>query len=765
MNKREKSLLNGTWHYHLPQDGDPMDASAVKPAEIQKWPAVELPVNWYNTEIGDHFGVVWFARLFDAEKTASFRRWFVRFRGVDYRCKVWLNGVLLGDHEGFFNAFEFPVEGLLKEKGNLLVVADDAPMEETEYAYLDSRTTVDYVDPMSPEYRPCWPVALKCVKGALSNFWHRPGWIGRYGYEGNTGGIWNDVEIYSTGPVKIENVRIDAYPVRDARKGYGLDGSALANFRLDVSLKGRETVPAQIEMKLAGENFSGKEISYTREVLLTPGSTSLHLTRTIDDPKLWWTWDHGDPNLYRMELSVHAGGKISDSVTDLFGIREVRRADNGWWFLNGKRIFLRGMRYLSSIWLGEGNPDLFRGDLQKMRELNINAVRTGSHVEKEDFYDLCDRMGMLCWQVLPFHWGNYTDDDDLIERAAPMMEDMVRELTNHASIGMWSTYKEPLVFPFKDRKAPNLYGRLCEVLKEAGQSVDPVHWIHKGDYREGVQNVTQAGWGKKFPDYRQRVRKDAPQMVEFGSMAVAPMDTVRKILKPEEQWPPQWDRWFYLNLDPYWIYMMDIDVARLRGIEDLVEATQDYEWRVVKESGEYLRQRKYDPTASMFLYFWNDPYPCLGGAGVLDYYRNKYKCYEAFVPMYQPFMVSVEWVKDPFVVGYVKYYSPGEIFKAHLWLTNDTDRDMKSVSVEWSVSEGKKTHAKGKLRPCDSPADSSLIAGDLECRLPGEASGDWRVDVRASEAGKEISRNFFLFSIGDRRYGFKSDSGPAAARA
>jgi len=759
MNEREKKLLNGTWSYHLPTDGDPMDASGVKPGDIKTWPTVELPVNWYNTEIGDHFGVVWFARLFDAEfdveKVDQSLRRFIRFRGVDYSCKVWLNGVYLGDHEGFFNAFEFPVKQLLKEKGNLLVVADDAPMEDTEYVYGASRATEDYQEPMSPEYMPCQPVALKCVKGAISNFWHRPGWKTRYGYEGNSGGIWNDVELYSTGVVKIENVKIDAYPVRDARKDYDFDGSALANFDLELSYTGDQTVTAQIEMTLSGENFKDEPISYRREIVLPPGHTSVHLTKTLDAPKLWWTWDHGEPNLYKMKLTISLDGTASDTVTDLFGVREFKRDDRGWWYLNGKRVFLRGMRYLSSIWLGEGNRDLFKEDLDKMRDLNINAVRIGSHVEKEQFYDLCDRMGILCWQVLPFHWGNYTDDDDLIERAAPMMEDMVRELTNHASIGIWSTYKEPLVFPFSDRKAPNLYGRLCEVLKEAGRSVDPVHWMHKGDYREGVQNVTQAGWGKKFPDYRERVRQDSPQMVEFGSMAVAPMETVNRILKPEEQWPPQWDRWFYLNLDPYWIYMMDIDLDKLGGIEELMEATQDFEWRVVKESGEYLRQRKYDPTASMFLYFWNDPYPCLGGAGVLDYYRNKYKCYDAFIPMYQPFMVSLEWIKDPFMVGYVKYYSPGDVFRANLWLTNDTDSDNRGVTVTWSIGDGTKTYGTGAIAPCDSPSDSSLIAGSMNFRLPEDAQGDWRVDVKAEGGGKELSTNFFVFSIGDRRYGFK----------
>jgi hypothetical protein len=145
----------------------------------------------------------------------------------------------------------------------------------------------------------------------------------------------------------------------------------------------------------------------------------------------------------------------------------------------------------------------------------------------------------------------------------------------------------------------------------------------------------------------------------------------------------------------------------------------------------------------------------LGGAGALDYYRNKYKCYDAFVQAYQPFMVSVEWIKDPFLVGYVKTYAPGEVFRAHLWLTNDTDQDMKGVAVEWSISDSAKVRGEGSLTACDSPADSSHIAGDMEFRLPQDATGDWRLEVRALSGGKELSTNFFVFSIGDRRGGFK----------
>ena len=71
----------------------------------------------------------------------------------------------------------------------------------------------------------------------------------------------------------------------------------------------------------------------------------------------------------------------------------------GQWYLNGRRIFLRGMRYISSQWMSEANERMWSDDLAKMREMEINAIRIGSHVEKDGFYTMCDELGFLVWQV------------------------------------------------------------------------------------------------------------------------------------------------------------------------------------------------------------------------------------------------------------------------------------------------------------------------------------------------------------------------------
>ena len=154
---------------------------------------------------------------------------------------------------------------------------------------------------------------------------------------------------------------------------------------------------------------------------------------------------------------------LQDEKLETFGIRELKVDNKGQWYLNGRRVFARGMRYLSSIWLGEGNETMFKEDLGKMLQLNINAIRIGSHVEKPLFYELCDEMGFLVWQVFPLHY-TYSDSDDVIERTSPMMAEMVRMLYNRPSIVIWSVFKEPKVYALEPKL--NNYGRLCQIMYE-----------------------------------------------------------------------------------------------------------------------------------------------------------------------------------------------------------------------------------------------------------------------------------------------------------
>jgi len=735
--------LNGAWRYRKdPQRTGEADRLFAPETGRGDWGQMSIPANWYKTEVGDYHGVIWFAREFDLPDTMKGRQLTLRFGAVDYIADVWLNGEYLGRHEGFFAPFDFTVTGVARPGANTLVVRVDSPKDETEYRRVPDPP--GFERPMSEAYKTRKPVALTTIKGSCIDFWHRPGWETQFGQDGNTGGIWQGVELVASGELRIDRCHITPKLVRRNGK---LDGTALLVVDAEVTNHADRTVKAKIGFSARGKTFeSREEIATGKQFVLAPGSNRVKLVHTVKEPVLWWCWDHGRPDLYEMAVTAKLGEEVQDEVAVTFGIRELVLDEKGHWYLNGKRVFARGMRYHSSIWLGEADERLFRDDLGKMREMNINAIRIGSHVEQPAFYELCDEMGFLLWQVFPLHWGNYADTDELIERAAPMMREMVELLYNHPSIVMWSVFKEPNVYQFEPR--PNLYGRLCEVMKDAARTVDPLRWIHKGDYGEGAQNVMTGGWGEVHWDFR-RVHSDTdPQKVEFGTEHVAPLETARQILKPEEQWPPDWDRWYYLNLDPMWLRLQGIDVTKLSGLEELVERSQTWSARQIKESAEYIRQRKWKPNASMFLYFWSDPWPCLGGSGLLDYYRRRYKAYDIFAMVYSPVLVSIEWVKETHVVGHEKVYAPGEVMACKLWVTNDLDRSFDGAVLAWRIVGPASGALADGAKTLSVPEDSSQVVEEVSWPIQAEAEGRYRMEAELTSAeGEELSRNWFEFRV------------------
>ncbi len=541
-------------------------------------------------------------------------------------------------------------------------------------------------------------------------------------------------------------MKITPHLVRDALHDDALDGTAILSIKLQIVNVTDKPRPLLLRLEARGSNFSGGEaVEREKALFVQPGLNTVRVVHTVAKPNLWWCWDHGDPNLYLMTLALLDGDAILDRKQETFGIREIRvDAGTGQWFLNGRRVFARGMRYFSSQWGSEVTRELLARDLSRMRELSINAVRVGSHVEKMAFYRLCDELGIMVWQVMPFHWGNWSDSDDLIERAAPMMTELVDMLHNRPSLAVWSTYKEPLVFPFDD--PPNLVGRLCETLKRTAMAEDTSRWVHIGDYEEGVQNLMPGLCRDGMTDLQEVTLR--PQIVEFGAGAMPVKKTVDRILESKDQWPPNWDKWTYYNVDHTWYGWMGIDPKKMSSIEELIEATQSWYARQVKESIEHFRQRKYRPVCSMFQYFWSDPWPCLFGSGLLDYYREEYKAYGMYRLVYTPVMASVEWIKDKHIVGFAKTYRQRDSLEAQLWVTNDLPRSFEGAALLWELVGPGGAPMCSDSKVIDVEADSSRVVERVFRRLAGDEPGAYRLRLLLHDrSGEKLSENFFDYEV------------------
>ncbi|HEY2965633.1 MAG TPA: glycoside hydrolase family 2 TIM barrel-domain containing protein [Actinomycetota bacterium] len=731
---RARLSLDGVWKYRI-EDDEPGEPLGYPNPDLDdsSWRDMELPTNWYLTEVGDFFGTIWFRRSFRVPPAFEGQRVFLRFGAVDYVADVWLNSAYLGSHEGMFNPFEFDVTDRLDYDGtNVVVVKDGAPKDDTEYVQ------VDFSDnPLSTPYRTHQAKAIGQIKGHMIDAMHRPGAMTSFRSDGNSGGIWDSVELIARPSVYVDHVKIfTRIGVKKDWLGDRLDkpdGTGIVSVDVTMQNTTGEVVETDLRLRVEPHTFEDAGHERSRRVVLQPGRTTHELVLTVPDARFWWTWDLGEPNLYTATVGMH-----EDSVAQTFGIKEVVRDEqNGQWLLNGTRIFLRGMRYISSLWMSEANERQWSEDLSMMREVEINAIRIGSHVEKDGFYTFCDRMGFLVWQVFPLHYC-VGDTDDLIERATEMIKDMGLMLCNHASIGMWSVFKEPEVYLLPDK--PNNYHRLCPILKEALGTVDPVRWIHLGDYREGVLNL-MIGYCWDGDTDLNRVTLE-PNIVEFGAGSIPVRETLETFIPRDKLWPPDWDAWEYHGF----FYNLAFGYAKVQmtdSLEEFIEHYQDYEALVVKEQIEYLRRRKYRPVASMYHYYWSDPCPIMG-SGLFDYYRRPYRVYEAMKAVYGRVLISLERDASPYVIGREKVYEPGTTFSATVWVTNDHPRPFEEAQVSWDLANKDTGEVMSKnALTATLPADSAEEVDRIDWPIPTTARpGAYRVNMHVlGSDGQTLSTN------------------------
>jgi exo-1,4-beta-D-glucosaminidase len=141
----------------------------------------------------------------------------------------------------------------------------------------------------------------------------------------------------------------------------------------------------------------------TRTVSFTPAQNA---SLTISHPQVWWPYQMGAQPLYSLTTSVSVGGKVSDSTSETFGIRNVTSALIGKggpapsgsrsYSINGKRIVLRGGGYAQDLFLRYSSADTSR-QIALMKNMGINTIRLEGHYMPDDFYQQMDAAGILVY--------------------------------------------------------------------------------------------------------------------------------------------------------------------------------------------------------------------------------------------------------------------------------------------------------------------------------------------------------------------------------
>ncbi|MFN8465824.1 MAG: glycoside hydrolase family 2 TIM barrel-domain containing protein [Caldilineaceae bacterium] len=702
---RRRQSLNGLWRY-TPQVHQVLKPGGVLEESTAALPPggeMQIPCNWQLGGLNNFHGSVRFERefIFTPQPADGAGVWLV-FQAVDYQARVWLNEVYLGEHTGYFAPFEFDVSKVVREGPNVLVLEVSDPLEEPG--------TV-------------WPDHKQVIKGVLSHWDCRPGsWSREHGQDRNCGGIWHAVYLETRPATFVGHVRTATrLAPRTAPPGFALHG----HFEPGPPYQALVMVDAEIVGE-SGEYTVAAEIagSTTQQKVRHSYSGQRHtLIVSVPEPKLWWTWDRGEPHLETCTVRV-TGAHDTDQVELQIGLREVEvNPKTGEWKLNKERLFIRGTNVIPTLWLGEYDDAMIARDIEMLLAAHMNAVRVCVHINRTELYAACDRAGLLIWQDFALQWG-YEESTAVMQAAVSQIREMVRLLVNHPSIAVWSCQNES-TFHNKFIMDPAL--EMAVALEDGSRYIRATSEFTEHNY---------PGW--YYGDLRDyALLGGTPILTEFGGQSLPKVQDARTM--GGDQWPPDWAMLSYHDFQ----YDQTFLVAGIQtgdSWEEFAANSQAYQARLLKFAIEHYRQAKYTRLGGMFQFMFMDCWPSVTWA-VVEYDRTPKQAYYTLQQVYQPVLIGANIERDRLLTSTDRGSHPRPLLLSP-WVVNDRTAALAACTYHVQLDGPDGVVDAGTSAPFDVPADGVLARAPAVEIIP-PPPGRYSLRLTLLCDGQELSGNSY----------------------
>ena len=352
--------------------------------------------------------------------------------GLDTFATVWLNGVEIGKTQNMHRTWRFNLKPHLKIGENTLQIRFNSVLP-----FMRQKTK----ERKLPEWRQPWE---EYGRGYVRKAAYAFGWD--WGPVLTTCGIWKDIFIEAWSQPKITDVYIQQYH------------ESADKVRLDVQIEVDTIVP---DLKATVTcAFEGKTVATTEiDMLETKSIASFWLI----DPHKWYPNGLGGQPLYELsvllsevseasevneELTDQKTNRPADQQTKKIGIRTIKliREKDQWgeslyFEVNGIPIFAKGANWIpADAFLPRISTAQYRDLLQSAADVHMNMIRVwgGGIYESEDFYDICDELGLLVWQDFLFVCSAYpVFESDFMENVRQEAIDNVKRLRHRASLAIW----------------------------------------------------------------------------------------------------------------------------------------------------------------------------------------------------------------------------------------------------------------------------------------------------------------------------------------
>ena len=368
----------------------------------------------------------WYRADFTAPSMGTAKTFWLNFYGINWKAEVFLNGESIGRIEGAFMRGRFDVTSRLRfgEKNALAV-----RIEKNATPGSCKQKTWESNGPNGG------------ALGADNPTYHASvGWDWIPTIRGRNTGIIGNVYLESTGPVTVDDPLV--------RTTLAAPDTSHADVSIEVDLVNHtsEAISGKLRGHFGDVQFEqavqldGSSQASSRKHVRLDSTT--HPQLQLQNPKLWWPVGYGDPHLYDVELRFEMeDGVRSDGKTLKTGIRHMSYTEDDETlkiFVNGRRFIPRGGNWGFSESMLRYRAREYDATLRYHREMNFNMIRNWvGQIGDDDFYEACDRHGVMVWQDLWLAnpWDGPDPDDDKLFLSN--VRDTVLRIRNHASLALY----------------------------------------------------------------------------------------------------------------------------------------------------------------------------------------------------------------------------------------------------------------------------------------------------------------------------------------
>jgi exo-1,4-beta-D-glucosaminidase len=641
------------------------------------------------------FAVAWWYRT-EFMIPADFKNMhtWLKFHSINYRANIWLNGKLIADTttiEGAYRLFNLDIsKAALPGEKNCLALEIFPPK--------GMDLTITWVDwnPTPPD------------RGM---------------------GIWYDVAVYATGDVAIENPHVVTK----------LNLPSTTEARLTVSAELRNAETTKISGVLKGVI---EEITFSQEITLDPGETKIvsfipekYPQLIVSTPRLWWPHTVGPQNLYDLNLSFEASGKITDNKKVRFGIREITSWMNSFgdkntkvFQVNGKNIVIRGGGYVQDLMLRPSNERI-DADLMYAKHMNLNTLRMEAPRGSDYLFERCDEEGILlmvgwCCCSSWENWKKWTPHTGDIAELS--WKDQIVHLRNHPSVFTWlygSDKFPPADVEKRYIKVLDEYDATRPFESSATDAASPVTGptgVYMGPYPHVYAYYPPSYWYTKL-EFNTEAGPSGEQL--------PPIETMRMMMPEKDLWPmsASWDIRLHKAFYPIARTALESRYGKPTGIEEYCMKSQVFQNEATKAMFEAFAGNKYRSSGIIY-WMYNGAWPKLYWQ-LYDYYFNPNGAFYGAKSACEP--LHIQYCYDDKSVRIVNsYYNE---FKGLIAIVKIFDFNMKEVS--------------------SSMMDAAVSADGTEkiftIDMPENITNIYFLKLELQDgAGKQLSSNFYWLSSG-----------------